>query len=331
MNTMAPPAAIAETHDVVDARVLEDIRRARRPMVMRGLVASWPAVRTSDVLAYLNACGATRPVGPIAAAPSEKGRFFYDQAFTGLNFGSAQMALSEFLAQLAAAAAQQEPPGLALQSEIIAELLPRFAAENVLSLLPQIKARIWIGNRIRVAPHFDLMENIACNVAGRRRFTLFPPEQVGNLYPGPFEVTPAGTPVSMVDPGAPDLDRYPRFAEAWTHACQATLEPGDALYMPYCWWHGVESLEAVSILVNYWWNDDLPGLAGPYDALLHAMLAFRHLPAHEREVWRRMIDYYVFESDGDPGAHLPPHARGVLGPASTQLFARMRAMLRTAL
>src|SRR5262249_52376286 len=154
------------------------------------------------------------------------------------------------------------------------------------------------------------------------------PEQIGNLYPGPLEITPAGTPVSMVDPTAPDLEKYPRFAEAWAHARQTTLELGDALYMPYCWWHGVESLEAVSILVNYWWSDAPSGLVGPYDALLQAMLAYRHLPLEQREVWRRIVDYYVFESDGDPGAHLPPHARGVLGPASPQLFARMRAMLR---
>jgi hypothetical protein len=328
MSELASPAPIAEKRGPVDAPAFEEIRRAREPVVLRGLVASWPVVRAADILAYLNSCGATRPVGPIAAPPSERGRFFYNEAVTGLNFGSARMPLSEFLAQLAAAAALEEPPGLALQSEIISDLLPKFAAENVLSLLPNVNARIWIGNRIRVAAHYDLMENVACNVAGRRRFTLFPPDQIGNLYPGPFEITPAGTPVSMVDAAAPDLEKYPRFAQAWAHARQATLEPGDALYIPYCWWHAVDSLEPVSALVNYWWSDAPHGVAGAYDALLHAMLAYRHLPAHQRDVWRKLIDYYVFESDGDPGAHLPPHARGVLGPGTPQLFARMRAMLR---
>ncbi len=189
-------------------------------------------------------------------------------------------------------------------------------------------ARIWIGNRIRVAPHYDVKENVACCVAGRRRFTLFPPEQLANLYAGPFELTPAGTPVSMVDPHAPDLARYPRFAEAWEHAQQTTLEPGDALYIPYTWWHGVESLEPVSILVNYWWNDSPPGIAPPYDALLHAIYAFRHLPPQDRDVWRMMLDHYVFESNGDPAAHLPAHAKGILSPASESLFAQMKAMLR---
>ena len=45
-------------------------------------------------------------------------------------------------------------------------------------------------------------------VAGRRRFTLFPPEQVANLYIGPLDLTPAGQPVSLVDQAQPDLVRH---------------------------------------------------------------------------------------------------------------------------
>ena len=57
-------------------------------------------------------------------------------------------------------------------------------------------ARVWIGNAVTVAPHFDVSENIACVVAGRRRFILFPPEQTANIYPGPMDVTPAHVPIS---------------------------------------------------------------------------------------------------------------------------------------
>ena len=55
-----------------------------------------------------------------------------------------------------------------------------------------------------MAPHYDLMENIGIVVAGRRRFILFPPEELKNLYVGPIELTPAGTPVSLVDPHNPE-------------------------------------------------------------------------------------------------------------------------------
>ena len=40
----------------------------------------------------------------------------------------------------------------------------------------------------------------------------------------------------MVDPANPDLDRYPRFADALQTAQQGTLEPGDAIYIPFMWW-----------------------------------------------------------------------------------------------
>ena len=336
MSTLAPPVAIEELSSVDFARFHEQVRPAGQPVVLRGLVGDWPAVamaRQGDAAfaAYLLRGGARKPVTAIAADPREGGRFFYKHELTGFNFVKGQGELADFLADLLKAKEKTDPPALAVQSEVIPDLIPAFAADNRLDLLPQVAARIWIGNRIRVAPHFDLKENVACNVAGRRRFTLFPPDQLANLYPGPLEHPPAGTPVSMVDAARPHLERYPRFAEAWRHASQATLEPGDALYIPYMWWHGVESLEPVSVLVNYWWAETPEGVGAPYDALLHAMLSFRHLPPPQREVWRRMVGYYAFESDGDPAAHLPAQARGILGPPSPRLFERMRTMLRQVL
>ena len=90
---------------------------------------------------------------------------------------------------------------------------------------------LWIGNRTHTATHWDQSQNLACVVAGRRRWTLFPPEQLKNLYVGPLEFTLAGQPTSLVDIDAPDLKTYPRFAEALKVARRAELGPGDALYM----------------------------------------------------------------------------------------------------
>ena len=73
---------------------------------------------------------------------------------------------------------------------------------------------LWLGNRTHTAAHWDQSQNLACVVAGRRRFTLFPPEQLKNLYVGPLEFTLAGQPTSLVDIDAPDLENHPRFAEA---------------------------------------------------------------------------------------------------------------------
>jgi hypothetical protein len=332
VTALPPPRPIAEAGPVDHARFHAEIRPACQPVVMRGLAAGWPGVaaaRESDrsIARYLLGFEPTREVGGIMLPPEAEGRFFYNADMTGFNFTTHQGRLGAFLGELLRMADEPQPKGMAVQSEKIPELLPGFVEANPMPLLPGVVPRIWLGNRIRVAPHYDLMENVGVCLAGRRRFTLFPPEQLPNMYAGPFELTPAGTPVSMVDPIAPDLERYPRYAEAWAHAQQATLEPGDALYIPYAWWHGVDALEPLSILVNYWWNEAPEGSGGGYDALLHAMLSYRHLPADERAVWRGMYEHYVF-GDADPAAHLPAHAMGIMGPPSPRLFGQMRAMLQ---
>lgn len=337
MNALPAPTPIAELSGPIGEDRFQQIRAEGTPVVIRDLVTHWPAIAAAKsgdeaIVAYLQEGGISRPVNAIAAAPTEQGRFFYNADCTSLNFTKGRGQFATFLGDLLHAGKVPDPPAMALQSELISDLIPAFYRDNRLDLLPHVEPRIWIGNRIRVAPHFDIKENVACCVSGRRRFTVFSPEQTGNLYPGPFEVTPAGTPVSMVDLADPDLDAHPRFAQAAQAAQQSTLSPGDAIYIPYGWWHGVESLDPVSILVNYWWTDgQLPGLGGHYDALLHALMSYKHLPKDQREVWHQMINYYVFETSGDPAAHLPEVAKGVLGPPQPGLFNRIREMLRSAL
>ncbi|HTU11371.1 MAG TPA: cupin-like domain-containing protein [Allosphingosinicella sp.] len=328
---------VADYRDVDPARFLEEIRPLGRPAVLRGLAAHWPAVAAGTgpvegFADYLMRFADPREVPVLMGPPEIQGRFFYRDDLRALNFTRAKMRLGAFLGLLLAQRGEARPDALSLQSEPIPELLPGFHAANDIGLLdPSVVPRAWLGNAVRVAAHYDVKENIGVVVAGRRRFTLFPPEQVANLYPGPFELTPAGTPVSLVDPAAPDLARFPRFAAALAQAQVAELEPGDAIYIPYHWWHAVDSLEPVNLFVNYWWNPAMPGLGAPYDALLHAFLAFRHLPPEQREVWRLMFDHYIFCSDGDPAEHLPPDVRGVMGAPTPEQLRAMRAMLKQAL
>ena len=162
---------------------------------------------------------------------------------------------------------------------------------------------------------------------GRRRFTLFPREQFRNLYLGPIDNTPAGRAVSMVDFHAPDFARYPGFREALRHAQVVELEPGDALYIPSMWWHHVEGLAPFNVLVNYWWRDTPRWLGQPQDALNHALMAIRDLPADERAHWRDMFDHYVFGDPDAARAHIPEGARSVLDPLTPDSAARIRAFL----
>ncbi len=79
--------------------------------------------------------------------------------------------------------------------------------------------RIWLGNSITTPTHLDEWNNIGCVVTGRRRFTLFPPEQIKNLYIGPIDFAPDGC--ARDEPGAvtrADFERFRKFREekgAW--------------------------------------------------------------------------------------------------------------------
>jgi hypothetical protein len=336
VTALPAPRPIREYVGVDRVRFREEIRPAGQPAVLRGLGGDWPAVAAGQsgpeaIVAYLKACKPTRRVGAIVGPPEIEGRFFYRDDLRALNFSRGEANLPDVLDRLLRDAGEPRPFAMAVQSETIATLLPGFIEANATDLVaPTVEPRIWIGNAIRVAPHYDLKENIGVVVAGRRRFTVFPPDQLANLYPGPFELTPAGTPVSMVDLAHPDLDRHPRFAEAMATAQSAELAPGDAIYLPFQWWHGVDSLDPVSVFVNYWWTEDDGAFGNAYGALVHALLTLKPLPAEQRAAWRRMFDHYVF-ADEDAGAHLPPHARGMIGPLSPELRARLKATLNALL
>ena len=301
-----------------------------RPVVLRGIAAGWPIVRAPDAAAYLRRFDSGAKTDVSIAPPEHEGRLFYTDGMAGLTFAKERATVSAVLDRLHREAAVAKPEAVAAQAVMVAEALPGFAKENRLSLLdPSIEPRIWIGNRVVTATHHDMFSNLAVVVSGRRRFTLFPPAQVANLYIGPFEFTPAGTPASLVDPEAPDLDRYPRAAEAMAHAVTAELKPGDAIYIPHMWWHHVRSLDALSIHVNYWWDEapePQPGLA-PINALIHALLSFEGLPPEQRSAWRAMFDHFVFHADGDANAHIPEERRGIRGRLGADAKARLRRTL----
>lgn len=325
------PAPLPERKDGID---LAEVLEVRRPVVLRGLVADWPAVAAArrspgDVAAYLRRFDRGMPVEAFVGEPVMEGRYFYDADLSGFNFRKGSAPLAAVLDTLLSAEGGAEAPPIYAGSQSVRRLLPGFEAENPLPLLAGKPAepRIWIGNRSRVAPHFDESENVACVVAGRRRFTIFPPDQVQNLYIGPLDFTIAGQPASMVDLAAPDLTRFPKFAEALKHAFTAELEPGDAIFIPALWWHAIEATGPLNVLVNYWWQDAPADSTSAFAAMAHAILALRELPPETREAWRSYFDHFVFEQHGDPAAHLPHGRRGILEPPTPQLRSRMRQFL----
>ena len=331
----ATDARVEEREAVAAAAFAAEVAPRSRPLVLRGQIAHWAGVeagRRGDraIAGYLASLGDGQALEIMVGAPSIGGRFFYrgDQ-LEGFNFHRERAPLKALLSELLrlAEVPEGERHTLYANAATAPDHLPGWAAANPLDLpLGGATPRLWIGNGSQTATHYDGSANLACVVAGQRRFTLFPPEQVGNLYLGPLDRTMAGPPSSMVDPLAPDLDRYPCYAEALAHAVVADLGPGDALFVPAIWWHHVQAFGTLNVLCNYWWAYD-PGEAG-FHALIHAMMAVRDRPEWERAGWKAWFDHYVFGADAArAGDHLPPAARGILGPPSAARTELMKAYL----
>jgi hypothetical protein len=310
-----------------------EIMPQNQPAVLKGLVREWPAVQAGlrspgTLCNYIKAFDRGRPVETLCGEPGIRGRFFYSDDLTATNFERKAGTITASLDRLLSHLDDANPPAIFIQSASMTDHLPDFSAENALDLAhPSAIPRIWVGNSITVTTHYDLSDNIACVVGGRRRFTFFPPEQIHNLYVGPIHFTLAGQPVSMVSLEKPDLARYPRFEHALAAAQTAELEPGDAVYIPYFWWHHVKSLAAFNVLVNYWWDDAAAQFGSPYDCLLHGFLTLRQLPPRQRAAWRAVFDHYVFQTGADPVAHLPPPRRGALGEMTPELAAHIKSAL----
>ncbi|MCW8107439.1 cupin-like domain-containing protein [Alteromonas ponticola] len=311
-----------------DSELSKDILLSSKPLVLRGLADSWPLVtaeKTSHAafLAKLTEYHSGEPVVIYEGLAEEDNRVFYNKDLTGFNFQPAQCDFSAFCNRLV-----EHKKLLYMGSTMVDRWFPKLRSENPISLTgidPLVS--LWLGNQSRIAAHCDFPQNLAVVVAGNRRFTLFPPDQLENLYIGPLDYTPAGQAISLVDFHAPDFSTYPRFEEALKNAVVAELAPGDGIIIPSMWWHHVEGLSQVNGLVNYWWRTSPGYLGNPMLALKLAMLSIGQLPEAQKQAWRSHFEHFVFNNSDEHLAHIPRPQQGIAGGIDETQARQLRAEL----
>mgnify|MGYP005984158263 CR=1 FL=1 len=319
---------------VADREALDSaLAASAEPFVVRGLVADWPLVAAgrrgaATARDYLSGFARDADFTYAEGLPGAGDRLFYD-ADMAMNHRTRRARIGTIFAEMAAGERQADAPLRYIASTDVPRFFPGMVEANPMPLRPRdgLAATIWIGTATRVAAHCDAPDNLVCTAVGRRRFTLFPPDQFANLYPGPLDNTPGGRAISMVDFHAADFGRFPKFREALRHARAVVLAPGDALRIPSLWWHHVEALDAFNVMINYWWRTRPAWLAEPNDALLMALFAIRDLPAEARAHWRSVFDHYVFSPDGTVTGHLPEGGRGILDPLTPETAGQLRSYL----
>jgi len=326
-------------HGISPNNIPKNVIDSAEPIVLKQLTGDWPVVQAGRIsnqasIEYLKSFynGNSTIVCKIPA--QNQGRMFYNENCTELDYESFKGRIDETLDAILDGAHKINNPAYYIASNIIDTHLPGFNEKNNITIprdkhidAMEVRASIWIGGGTTATCHFDALDNIACCVAGKRRFTIFPPDQISNLYPGPLEPTPGGQVISLVDFKNPDFQKFPRFKDALLTAQVADLEPGDALYLPSMWWHHVEGLEAYNVLVNYWWDDGPSFLTSGVNALYLAMLGIRDKSAHEREGWKHIFDHYIFDGSEKSNSFIPTEARGFLQTLDGVSAKKLRALL----
>lgn len=317
--------------------VRETVVSESEPLLLRGLVDSWPIVQAArcspeEAASYIREFYSGDRMTAFSGPPEIRGKVGYNDDLSAFNFERLTVSLDEILEPIFEHCDDVEPPAYYLGSTLLDRWFPTFRDHNDLDLNDlEPLVSIWLGNKTRVSAHFDAADNVACCVAGRRRFTLFAPDQLENLYIGPWDFTPAGQPISLVDFHDPDFEKFPNFREALKSAYEIVLEPGDALYLPSMWWHHVEGLDGFNVLVNYWWRTVPKFMGAPISVLKHALLGLRGLPPEQRTAWRNIFDYYVFSTQDDAVAHIPKDSRGILEFTDDVTARKLRADLLNSL
>jgi hypothetical protein len=136
------------------------------------------------------------------------------------------------------------------------ELERTLATPQLDALLPAARRderrTLWISPRGNTSSlhHDSDWDNLNLQVEGEKVFLLIPPAAFRR-------VCAHGNAQSPIDPFAPDLARFPAFADV--PIVEARLAPGDVLFIPRYWWHCARA-EDVCVNYNVWFLwDDAPG------------------------------------------------------------------------
>lgn len=115
----------------------------------------------------------------------------------------------------------------------------------------EMHTQFWLGGQGTITPaHFDVADNLLCQIRGTKKILLWPPGDYPHLY-----VNPTGARYernsnlgSLEDV---DFDTFPEFRHARAISCD--LEAGEMLYIPLGWFHYVQTT-AFTVSVNHFWH-----------------------------------------------------------------------------
>jgi hypothetical protein len=137
--------------------------------------------------------------------------------------------------------------------------IPNFQPTSIEKL---VRFNLWMGSKGTFTnAHYDSVHNFFIQVYGKKKFLLFPPNAIEDLY-----VFPKGHPsarqsrINFESSNAEELrEKYPNFlgdgSSGLLQGYEVTLNPGEMLYVPPGWFHAVWA-KSLSISLSFWQSDE---------------------------------------------------------------------------
>ena len=169
-----------------------DILSSIEPVVIRGIVKDWPLVAKAregiqKISEYLLCYYENDRIIAFASKPELGKKFTYGSNDNQMSFEKLESTLDLILETISESSKSVNSGTVYMGSTTLDYVLPGLDKDNNLSIgdANPLKS-IWVGNQTIVPPHYDVPDNIAFVCAGTRKFTLFPPSQLKNMYVGPL-------------------------------------------------------------------------------------------------------------------------------------------------